>query len=81
MKIDVQTFYSYPHELSVLVDGECNHADTHFEIEHEDYQDSDGRVWDYNHHMYVCNKCEAYRDATIEDAEWQGVTVMPVRWA
>jgi hypothetical protein len=81
MKIDVRTYLSFPHDVCVLVDGECNHADMHFEIEREDYQDEYGRVSEWDSHLYVCNKCGSYRDATVEDSEWQGVTVMPVRWA
>ena len=69
---------AYP--ISVIVDGECNHADTYPEqidcggLVHDRVGDLDWQ--DDWQSAEVCQKCQAYR--FDYDDEWFGVTDMPM---
>lgn len=71
MKINVTSRYDHGQEISVVVNGICNHFDKELEYDGDETYE-------------VCNKCKCYREIKNagEDAayvgEWQGVKEMPV---
>jgi len=65
------------HPISVIVDGECNHADTY--PEKIDCGQPNPITCDYDDDWQsaeVCQKCQAYR--FDYDDEWFGITDMPM---
>lgn len=77
MKITVNKPFQYDEQISVLVNGICNHFGCHIENEENVDIDPDGvgQIW-YDTKR-VCNKCGAYTPIDADD--WSGVEVLPVR--
>jgi hypothetical protein len=64
--------------LSVIVNGECNHADVRVEIQDFGYPDLVNGEPDYvddDRQVMICGKCQAWK--LEQDGEWCGVTFMP----
>lgn len=77
MKIEIND-QSKLYDISVIIEGECNHADTYFEEEEHGIYKSEGQddIWYVT--VEICNKCKCYRFKDDPDHEWQGVSVWPI---
>lgn len=64
--------------IAVVIEGECNHADTHFEDEEFDTPNPHGSDRTDEVTLVVCNNCKSYRSTIDPSAPWQGVQVMPM---
>lgn len=76
-KINVSGF-DYPTQVSVIIDGICNHADTDLETE-EFMSAATGSSFHYEDKIEVCRKCKAWRYASFgnEEYPWNGVQEFP----
>lgn len=82
MNIKVKQDYQYPENISVIVDGVCNHFST--ELEDMEF-DTDS--WWADAGRYVpddtkietvisCTKCKAWKND--EDDDWNGIQLWPM---
>lgn len=63
------------YDLCVIIEGECNHADTDFESEEFDEINLHGPDRSFTVVFEVCEKCRAYK--RDDDGDWHDVTVLP----
>ena len=81
MKIIVTKPWSYEHNISVIVDGICNHFDTEVEEEEIDHYNPNGADSSETIQIETCQKCKCYRrifDDGYPPNEWEGVEAMPL---
>lgn len=65
-------------KIPILVNGECNHASTHFETEEFDTPNPHGQDSTHEDTLEVCDNCGSYRSGTFPESEWQGIPILPV---
>lgn len=68
-------------QISVIINGECNHAS--YEIETEEFDDVNphGTDQSYTLTFRVCTRCKAYRRIDLEvfdDEGWHGETTLAI---
>lgn len=83
MKIAVRNItnpLTYNQDISVVVDGRCNHADTRLEQDEQDNYNGQGDYLGSEPYTNeVCNKCGSWRTIDLGEAsDWEGVQVMPL---
>lgn len=75
MTIDVQ-HKSATYDLSVVVDGLCNHAATEIEKEVFNSMDARGHDTTFVDAIEVCVRCKCWRP--MGESNWNGIGMMPM---
>lgn len=67
---------SRQYDLSVVVDGRCNHAATEIETEYFNGMNAQGEDTVVTELMEICVKCKCWRPMGTK--KWYGVGMMPM---
>jgi hypothetical protein len=80
MKIEVNHYFGYEYDLSVLMDGWCTHADYDMKWETSELVNPDGQDMVQDEILDVCNRCGSYRYhlGDSEYTKWFGIQELPM---
>jgi len=76
MKIQVNHYIGYKEDISVLLDGFCNHAGFSTEWDTVELVNPDGQDQVFDVLNNICDKCSSYKEQ--DEEQWHGVGVMPL---
>ena len=78
MNIFVNHYFNYEEDVSVLVDGYCNHAGYEISWDTSELVDPDGQDMIQDEIIDTCTRCGCYRyHLGNEYSEWYGVPTLP----
>lgn len=75
MKIKVNHYFNYGEDLSVVIDGICNHAGFSTEWDTVELVNPNGQDQVFDVLNEICDKCRSYKEQ--DEEQWHGMSIMP----
>lgn len=75
MKIKVNHYIGYKDDLSVVINGICNHAGHYTEWDTVEFVNPHGQDKVVDVLNDICDKCGSYKEQ--DEERWHGISIMP----